>query len=212
MSWILFYDQPNTTNQFHAELTHNNGIPVGPCYPKASTTTKHQETNTTTITWDGEYTTDETGRGKVKVNNRNFLYLFYNMSPTEPNIHFRGESFLVTSSNYLEIFTYLMEHMGLNVVEENDMITTWTLQMEQRPFTLITIIENDNLNELLHLNVDGFNQYHRILVAMEPLNYRQLERVRNEKQLKEVEEVISRIRPSGKFIVEWGGIFTQEFQ
>ncbi|EKE40558.1 hypothetical protein ENUP19_0083G0081 [Entamoeba nuttalli] len=205
MSWILFYDQPNITSSFTAKIKTSHGIAQGPFYPQP-------EKNKNEIIWKGMYLTDKTGRGKIEINGKNYLYLFYNSDCLDPSVHFEGETFVLTRKSYLQQFTLLMEKMGLSVVEENDMITTWTLQMEEKPFTLLTIISPESLNQFVPLHVDGFEQYHRVVVAIEQLNSSQLTQAIKSKTIKQINEVTPRIRPTGKCIVEWGGFFTSEYQ
>ena len=202
MHWIILYDESGNKQDVQVRLTSNDrAIEIENTYPVVDTSNG--------VTWNLHYEAEENGHCNIHMNNRKYMFLFYDTKEVI-GTHLTGDKILLSSENYLDDFQKLIERMGLNVIEENDMVTTWTIKMESMPYTVVTVFD-ESYNESVPLHVDGFEQYHRVSIGIEGVTTSTAMQLVQQGVIKRIEDIPMRRRPEGKYVVEWGGIFINEY-
>ena len=136
---------------------------------------------------------------EMKINDKKYDYLFWEGQCLKKE-EFVGEVVGIHGEKFEEEVNILLERLGLNERERNDFIAYWLTKLSGRKmFKMITCNEKYN-NEIAKLEVSGFIQILRVMLKFEEVN----EDVFG--QLKGVESVEKRKRPTGKYVIEWGGI------
>ncbi|ELP94696.1 hypothetical protein EIN_108580 [Entamoeba invadens IP1] len=198
MIWVILYDIPNTSEQFEVSLSPISDV-IDSTYPTATKSSSN-------ITWKGEYTTEDNGHCKLTVEHRQYMFLFYTTLPLGP-FTYSAQIVILNGKTYLEEFEKLVSKFGLNTTESNDMVTNWTIEMSQSKYTALTLFDN-SVDTFIPLSVKGFTQKHRVLIGIESINQEQLDSLRSQNKISQIDDIQQRVRPTGKYVVEWGGVET----
>ncbi|EDR29226.1 hypothetical protein EDI_237900 [Entamoeba dispar SAW760] len=192
---ILIYDDTiKEKEEFCCHLELNDAIDIGATYPnpriiKEDNTKKAYE-------WKGTYCSDGVSNCVIEINNKHFDYLFWEGVCLKKE-EFKGKEVGITHENISNELEVLLKKLGMNEREINDFIVYWIAKLNKNYYK-VTICDSSYDNEIAQLKISGFNQTHRIA-----LKFEEVENINNLPTIDSVEE---RQRPTGKYVIEWGGI------
>ncbi|EDR28928.1 hypothetical protein EDI_249480 [Entamoeba dispar SAW760] len=192
---ILLYDDTiKEKEEFCCHLELNDAIDIGATYPnpriiKEDNTKKEYE-------WKGTYCSDGVSNCVIEINNKHFDYLFWEGVCLKKE-EFKGKEVGITYENISNELEVLLKKLGMNEREVNDFIVYWIAKLNKNYYK-VTICDSSYDNEIAQLKISGFNQIHRIA-----LKFEEVENINNLPTIDSVEE---RQRPTGKYVIEWGGI------
>ena len=112
---------------------------------------------------------------------------------------FNGEIIGIKAEKFEEELDKLLERLGLNERERNDFIVYWITKLSGRKGHKVTICDEKYDNEIAKLEVSGFTQILRVMLKFEEIEEDEV------MKLKGVETVEKKERPTGKYVIEWGG-------
>ena len=104
------------------------------------------------------------------------------------------------AENFEEELDELLERLGLNERERNDYIVYWITKLSGRKGHKVTICDEKYDNEIAKLEVTGFTEQMRVMLKFEEIEDEEV------MKMKRVETVEKKVRPTGKYVIEWGAI------
>ena len=135
---------------------------------------------------------------QLNVNGKNYEYLFWEGICNRKEDFEGGEVVGISKEKFVDELEELLGRLGLNEREINDFIVYWLTKLSNRKRHKVTICGEKYDNEIAPLQVDGFNQIHRVMLMFEEVD--------SIDGMKSVEDVVRRERPTGKYVIEWGAI------
>ena len=149
--------------------------------------------------WKGNYSSKgNTNACHLTIKNKKYEYIFWE-GPCMKENEFNGEIIGIKSENFEEELDELLERLGLNERERNDFIVYWMTKLSGRKGHKVTICDEKYDNEIAKLEVTGFTQILRVMLKFEEIEEDEV------MKLKGVETVEKKERPTGKYVIEWGG-------
>ena len=152
--------------------------------------------------WKGNYSSNGNDNCccKLMINQKKYDYIFWE-GPCMKEDQFTGNEIIgIKSETFEEELDILLEKLGLNERERNDFIVYWITKLSGRKGHKVTICDEKYDNEIAKLEVNGFDKYLRVMLKFEEISEEEVN------QLKGIESVGKRIRPTGKYVIEWGAI------
>ena len=198
---ILVPDNEHKVDQeVTVKLTLNDAMNIGATYPSPSSVNE-SDINKKEYEWKGTYSSDGSDNCcKLTMNNKKYDYVFWE-GPCVKEEAFKGEVVGISSERFEEELDLLLEKLGLNERERNDFIVYWITKLSGRKGHKVTICDEQYDNEMALLNVTGFDTYLRVM-----LKFEEIENSDELKQLKGIDSIERRVRPTGKYVVEWGAV------
>ena len=147
--------------------------------------------------WKGTYSSNGNESCSISIGNKKYDYIFWE-GPCLKEEAFQGESIGIRKEHFEEEVDELLKKLGLNERERNDFIVYWITKLHSRKYHKVTICDSSYDDRIAPLKVTGFTQLHRVMLKFEE--------VESIEGLKTVHDISSRQRPSGKYVIEWGGI------
>ena len=135
----------------------------------------------------------------MNINEKKYDYIFWE-GPCNKEEQFNGEVIGIKANQFEEELDLLLEKLGLNERERNDFIVYWITKLSGRKGHKVTICDEKYDNEIAKLELSGFEKQLRVMLKFEEIDTNEVN------QLKGVNEVEKRERPTGKYVVEWGAI------
>ena len=198
MPTILLYDTPGATGEFVCRLAPRAEVPVLATYPAR-----------TGDAWRGTYEAGGDGRCVLTVAGKRYYFLYWEAGATTTRA-LAGERVLLHRATYMAEFEEVLGRMGLSSGELTDMVTSFTVEMEMSASVCLTVLDA-SYDAVVPLRVDGFDQVHRVVVGIEGLGTKAADELVKRGLVKEIPQLTARARPHGKFVVEWGGLFLNQF-
>ena len=172
---------------------------IGTTYPSPSTVNESDITKKE-YEWKGKYSSNGNDNCcKVTINGKNYDYLFWE-GPCNKEDQFKGNVIGIKEDNFEEELDKLLEKLGLNERERNDFIVYWLTKLSGRKGHKVTICDEVYDNEIAQLEVNGFDKYLRVMLKFEEISNEEVN------ELPSVDSVGQKVRPTGKYVVEWGAI------
>ena len=106
----------------------------------------------------------------------------------------------IKEDDFEEELDKLLEKLGLNERERNDFIVYWLTKLSGRKGHKVTICDEVYDNEIAQLQVNEFDKYLRVMLKFEEISKEEV------CELQGVDSVGQQVRPTGKYVVEWGAI------
>ena len=172
---------------------------IGATYPSPSTVNESDITKKE-YEWKGKYSSNENDNCcKVTIKGKKYDYLFWE-GPCNKEDQFKGNVIGMRSGVFEEELDKLWAKLGLNERERNDFIVNWLTKLSGRKGHKVTICDEVYDNEIAKLKVNGFEKYLRVILKFEEISNEEVN------ELQGVDSVCQRVRPTGKYVVEWGAI------
>lgn len=143
-----------------------------------------------------EMVADVDGKLTDPVSKKQFNYLFYD-GVSNANFTPITEGFCVKNDTLIQFLERSLTCLGLNSTEQNDMISYWLPELNEKQFSLIRFKLNDACNEISILNISP-KPTTEIRIMIE---FMAVDSYRAVKQQKLVE-----LHRKGFTVVEWGGV------
>ena len=171
---------------------------IGATYPSPSTVNESDITKKE-YEWKGKYSSNGSDNCcKVTIKGKKYDYVFWE-GPCMKDDQFKGNVIGIRSEVFEEELDKLVEKLGLNERERNDFIVYWLTKLSGRKGHKVTICDEKYDNEIARLEVSGFTEQLRVMLKFEEIEEDEV------MKLKGVETVEKKERPTGKYVIEWGG-------
>ena len=198
---ILLYDENEKKENENVEikLTLNEAMNIGATYPQPTSCDEKNPTKKE-YEWKGSYSSKGNNDAcEMKINNKKYEYVFWE-GPCMKGDEFKGEVIGIKADKFEEELDLLLERLGLNERERNDFIVYWITKLSGRKGHKVTICDEKYDNEIARLEVSGFTEQLRVMLKFEEIEDDEV------MKMKGVETVEKKVRPRGKYVVEWGAI------
>ena len=198
---ILLYDNEKKENEeVSIKLTLNDAMDLSITYPNP-THSNDNDKNKKEYEWKGTYSSNGNEDAcQITINEKKYDYIFWE-GPCIKEDQFNGEIIGIQSDKFEEELDLLLEKLGLNERERNDFIVYWLTKLSGRKGHKITICNEKYDNEIAKLTVSNYSQMLRVMLKFEEISSEEVH------QLKGIDSVEKKERPTGKYVVEWGAIF-----
>ena len=192
---ILLYDNEKKENEeVSIKLTLNDGMNIGATYPNPTLSIGKQ------YEWKGTYSSNGNEDAcQITINEKKYDYIFWE-GPCIKEDQFNGEIIGIQSDKFEEELDLLLEKLGLNERERNDFIVYWLTKLSGRTGHKITICNEKYDNEISKLTISNYSQMLRVMLKFEEISSEEVN------ELKGIDSIQKKERPTGKYVVEWGAI------
>ena len=178
------------------KLTLNEAMDIGATYPSPSSTDESDKKKE--YLWKCSYSSQGTDDCcSIQMNGKKYDYLFWEGQCSNKEV-LKGEVVGISKEHFVDDLEILLERLGLNDREREDFIVYWMTKLSNRKCHKVTICDEVYDNEIAQLEVSGFSKIHRVM-----LKFEEVEELSN---LKKVNDVERKARPTGKYVIEWGAI------
>jgi len=189
---ILFYNDKNEKEDIEIKLTLRNELEIGATYPNPLLIEDNNEYKKYLWKCQVNY---ENNESKVIVNDKSYSYIFWEGKNISANL--KGDKVILNPNNVENDLDELLKLQGLNERERNDFIVYWIRVLNKMKTIEVTICD-DSYEKVAPLEITNYPKQLRVFLLFKESN-------ENYSEDKSIKILKRRERPTGKYIVEWGG-------
>ena len=191
---ILLYNEEKEEGEMEIELKLNEAMDIGTTYPKPNVNKEEIKE----YLWKGKYISKGEENCKLIIGRKEYEYIFWEGICLKKEA-FRGKEIGIRKERMESELDELLIRLGLNERERNDFIVYWMIKLSEMNHVKVTVCNSEYDTTIVPMKVKGFDKVHRVMMKFESVD--------TIEGLQTMEEVERIERPTGKYVIEQGGIY-----